>query len=150
MADFVGPLVDPAPENEFLGPEPAKRTGGFDDPIDEILPAAAENIPLDTGKIGPLACDGCHEPIHPGYREVYDQSRSRLALMAAGALLVLGLLGTAGVGYLDFSLARILLLYFTGVSILAGGALLGVGSFMFFARERVYVCSNCERAYPRG
>jgi hypothetical protein len=158
---------------EFLGatsPKSAKRENGYegfsgreeqkknnhryDDALDEIIPG----MPLEYAEDSPshrpeskVRCDSCDEAMQPALRDVYDRGRSYLTLLLAGASLMLGILGVLVLGFFStYSVARLLVLYATGLSLLSGVAFLTAGLFMYMARERVYFCSVCRRVLPRG
>ncbi len=104
----------------------------------------------EYGQTGTL-CESCDEIMEPTLRDVYDRKRSHLALILAGACLVLGFLGSAAVSLFDgYSLGRLFVVYTTGMCLLFGAILSSVGAFMYLAREKVYFCNSCRRVYPRG
>jgi len=143
-------------QNRFEAAEEfARIRGGFEDGLDEIVPG----MPLDNysqdaleGTAEPHAiCDGCKEKLAPALRDVYDHNRSKQAAVGAGICFVLGFLGAAALGLFDgYSLGRLVVVYMTGMAMLFGAMLSGVGAFMYLAREKVFYCSSCKRVYPRG
>jgi hypothetical protein len=128
---------------------------GFDDPMDEIVHGSPlEDANDDTDPYPPTVealCDSCQERMQSGLRDIYDRGRSHLAMKMAATFLIVGILGCLMVSFFDgYSLLRLAVVCATGISFLAGTALLTVASFMFLAREKVYYCPLCKRVYPRG
>jgi hypothetical protein len=127
---------------------------GFDDPMDEIVHGAPLDPVNDTGPYAPAVealCDSCQERMQSALRDIYDRSRSYLAMKMSATFMVLGIFGCLMVSFFDgYSLWRLAVVCATGISFLAGASLLTVGSFMFLAREKVYYCPLCKRVYPRG
>ena len=127
---------------------------GFVDSPDEVVPG----MPLDfvdsrNGIFakGEVRCESCNQAMEPGVRDVYDRKQGVMALAGAGICFVLGLLGSASVTLFNgYSLGRLLAVYGTGLFLLGGAVLLTVGAFLFLAREKVFVCPSCKRAYPRA
>ena len=126
----------------------------FADSDDEIV----SGMPLDYADEGqnvhPEAvskCGNCSDELYPGVRKIYDSKRSIMAAIMSVACLVAGFLGAASLTLFEgYSVARLVVIYFTGVSILLGCVLVAVSLFMLlFARERVYACLSCGRVYPR-
>jgi hypothetical protein len=105
-------------------------------------PHAAESLAL---------CEQCQERLFPQVRRVFEKKRSLTALALAGVALVLGALGaTALTVFQGFSVLRLVVIYFTGMSMLLGCVMLGVGVFMvYLARERVFFCPSCGKVFPR-
>ena len=146
-----------AKDAEFLSPPSAPGlTAGFD----ESLGQAADSGPFDDYLDSPedrytpqveVCCQACDEEMQPALRDVYDRRRSVQALTGAAISLFLGFLGTLALSFFDgYSLARVIVVYLTGMSLLAGTVLGLVGSFLYLAREKVYFCARCRRVYPRG
>jgi hypothetical protein len=129
----------------------SKEPAGFDDSLDDIghaLEALDDDKPEERSEI---LCDSCDSAMQPGLRDIYDPSRTRQALTVAAICLVLGFFGTVALGFFDgFSLVRLISVYATALSFLFGAVFLGVGAFMFLARERVFFCPSCTRIYPRA
>lgn len=126
----------------------------FDDSHDEIV----SGMPLDYADEGPgmgadtaSKCGNCRDDLYPGVRKIYDGKRSAMAAIISVICLVAGFLGAASLTFFEgYSIARLVVIYFTGVSILLGCVLVAVSLFMLlFARERVYACLSCGRVYPR-
>jgi hypothetical protein len=132
-----------------------KDASQFDDSLDDIVCG----MPLDeyspdegkpTEQDG-VSCENCQGVAVPALRDIYDRKRSLLSLTLCGASLFLGLVGAIVLSFFEgYSLARLLVVYVTGLFLLFGGVLCGVGSFMYLAREKVYFCPSCKRLYPRG
>jgi len=129
---------------------------GFDAPLDEMVHGSpleyANDADADADAPAVEAlCDTCQERMQSGLRDVYDRSRSYLAMKMSATFLVLGILGCLMVSFFDgYSLWRLAVVCGTGISFLVGASLLTVGAFMFLAREKVYFCPLCKRVYPRG
>jgi hypothetical protein len=71
--------------------------------------------------------------------------------MVSAALFAAGLLGAIGLTFCEgYSAFRLLLIYTTGLSMLSGASMAAVSVFMLFlAKEKVWVCDECRRIYPR-
>jgi len=159
-AEFVN-QVDEIAERPEAAPEFSMQSEAlnndrveYHDALDEIIPG----MPLDYvndaephGSEEKVRCDSCDGAMEPALRDVYDRGRSYLAILLAGACLVLGIVGVTLLSLVGtLSVTRLLVLYGTGLFLLSGVALLTAGSFMYLARERVYYCSYCNRVFPRG
>jgi hypothetical protein len=127
---------------------------GFDAPLAEMVHGSPLEYANDADADAPaveVLCDSCQERMQSGLRDVYDRSRSYLAMKMSATFLVLGILGCLMVSFFDgYSLWRLAVVCGTGISFLVGTSLLTVGAFMFLAREKVYFCPLCKRVYPRG
>jgi hypothetical protein len=127
---------------------------GFDAPLDEMVHGSPLEYANDADSDAPAVealCDTCQERMQLGLRDVYDRSRSYLAMKMSATFLVLGILGCLMVSFFDgYSLLRLAVVCATGISFLVGASLLTVGAFLFLAREKVYFCPLCKRVYPRG
>jgi hypothetical protein len=134
--------------------EQAKPHSKYDDALDEIIPG----MPLEyveessSPRLGAkVRCESCNETMEPALRDVYDRGRSYLTLLFSGASLMLAIIGILALGFFStYSVARLLVLYATGLSLLSGVAFLTAGIFLYMARERVFFCSSCSRVVPRG
>lgn len=129
----------------------SKEAAGFDDSLDDIGHAleALDDDKLDA--TSEILCDSCDSAMQPGLRDIYDPSRTRQALTMAAICLVLGFFGTVALAFFNgFSLVRLISVYATAMFFLFGAVFLGVGAFMFLARERVFFCPSCTRTYPRA
>jgi hypothetical protein len=144
-----------AGRGDFVGREKKIGTRNeYDDALDEIIPG----MPLECVEErhtrrskSRVRCQSCDETMEPALRDVYDRGRSHFALLLAGGSLILGILGILLLGVFSaYSVARMLVLYVTGLSLLSGVAFLTAGLFMYMARERVYFCSLCSRVVPRS
>jgi len=143
-------------ESEFARPFDWRRNNShFDERLDDIVCG----MPLDdnyayedrTGAQSAVTCENCQGEAVPALRDIYDRKRSVLSLTLAGISLFLGLIGAIAVSFFEgYSLARLLVVYVTGLFLLCGGVLCAVGAFMSLAREKVYYCASCGRVYPRG
>jgi hypothetical protein len=127
---------------------------GFDAPLDDIVHGSPLEYANDADSEGPTVealCDTCQEKMQLGLRDVYDRSRSYLAMKMSATFLVLGILGCLMVSFFDgYSVSRLAVVCATGISFLVGASLLTVGAFLYLAREKVYFCPLCKRVYPRG
>ena len=128
----------------------AKASAGFDDSFDEIgeLDSIGEdNLDQQDG----ILCDSCDGTMQPGLRDIYDRARSKQSLIVSGICFALGFLGSLALGLFDgFSFVRLIAVYATGLLLLFGAVFLGIGAFMFMAREKVFFCPSCTRIFPRG
>lgn len=131
----------------------AERTA-FDDPLDEIVTGmpleeySQEPVPQAEGNV---ACDRCDAPVKPALRDLYDRTRSLHVLGLSGGALVLGFFAAVTLSFFDSSsFGRLLTGYLAALFVLCGGVLLGVGSFLYFAREKVFYCSRCQKLFPRA
>jgi hypothetical protein len=149
-----GPKLDIRHEDFFQDDDLGKARAKCDDALDEIIPGMPLDYVEDTvprPSETKAHCDSCDEPMQPALRDVYDRNRSYFTLLLAGASLMLGVLGLTALNLFNsYSLARLLVVYGTGLFLLSGVAFLAAGSFMYLARERVYYCSVCSRVFPRG
>jgi hypothetical protein len=127
----------------------------FDESLDDVVCG----MPLEenyarqekTSEPNSLRCDNCHGAAVAALRDIYDRKRSLLSLTLSGIALFLGLTAAIFVSFFEgYSLARLVVVYITGLLMLCGGVLCAVGSFMYLAREKVYYCASCGRVYPRG
>jgi len=127
----------------------------FDDPLDEIV----TGMPLEeyydeapeTSPPTPTKCDSCDSEAKPALRDIYDRTRSLHVLAGAGIALLLGFFSALVLSLFDgYSFGRLLVVYLTALLFLAGGVLLTVGSFLYFAREKVFYCPSCQRIFPRA
>ncbi|MFH0824927.1 MAG: hypothetical protein V2B18_19415 [Pseudomonadota bacterium] len=116
-----------------------------------FLPDSSEEQPHVQGKHEPNACTGCEEPLSPSIRHIYDRSSSLKVLGLAGAVLAAAALGALLLTFFEsYSAARVIMIYSTGLSMLLGAFLGGIGLFMLlFAKEKVFLCNSCGRVYPR-
>lgn len=133
--------------------EPASGfVDSFDDFDESDLPFAAQqeespSLLRSTGR----RCQTCEDEMQPGFRDMYDRERSHLALLGAGVCLVVALFGSVALSFFDgYSLGRLLVVYLTGMLLLFGSLLAGIGIFMVLAREKVYYCTECKSIYPRS
>jgi len=127
----------------------------FDDPLDEIVTGmpleeyARESAPADPE--GNVMCDRCDTVTKPALRDLYDRTRSLHVLGASAIALVLGFFAAVLLSFFDsYSFGRLVVGYLAALFVLCGGVLLAVGSFLYFAREKVFYCSRCQRLFPRA
>ncbi|MEJ2715878.1 MAG: hypothetical protein P8182_01875 [Deltaproteobacteria bacterium] len=154
--DFYGDAIGHEGEEEFVrSPELERYYSEFDDSAEEVVPGmpfAYEDSYESTDPSANARCEACDKPVEAGVRKIYDRSGSYLALALGGICLALGFVG-AGIlnGFPGYSVARLVVIYFTGMSMLLGGFLLALALFMFYlAKEKVYHCYHCGRVYPRA
>ncbi len=125
----------------------------FNDPLDEIVQGSPFDYADDdhtNGRSVGAQCDSCRERMQAVLRDVYDRGRSYVAIKMSATCLILGLLGCLMVGFFNgYSLERLVVVCATAIFFLAGASFFTVGSFMFLAREKVYLCPLCGRIYPR-
>jgi hypothetical protein len=127
----------------------------FDEPMDDIVCGMplGENYAYEDKRAehNGVRCATCQGAAVPALRDIYDRKRSLLSLTLCGISLFIGLVGAVVVSLFEGpSLARLLVVYVTGLLLLCGGVLCAVGSFLYLAREKVYYCASCGRVYPRG
>ncbi len=156
------------PRDSFFGEEPvshlAEEPPGvpqsleepreFHDPHDEIVSGMPLDYADEMSEMEPETaskCGNCSDELYPGVRKIYDGRRSIMAAIVSAACLLAGFMGAVALTFFNgYSIARLIVIYFTGVSILLGCVLAAVSLFMLiFARERVYACLSCGRVYPR-
>jgi len=145
-----------AEQGEFAQPFDWRQNDSrFDEPMDDIVCGMplGENYAYEdkSTEHNGVRCENCQGAAVPALRDIYDHKRSLLSLMLCGISLFLGLVGAIVVSFIEgYSLARLVVVYATGLLMLCGGVLCAVGSFMHLAREKVYYCASCGRVYPRG
>jgi|GEM_PF-1185354 len=147
---FISSLRTLDREDFFYGSEPRRMPAAFAEAADDTLPT----FPIEderTGASGEPRCEHCRGALEPEVRRIYDRKGAMSAFGVAVISLVLGCLGAAGLAIFDqYSFIRVALIYATGLTMLLGTVFLGLALFMlFFAREKVYMCSGCHRTYPR-
>ena len=126
------------------------RFQAVDDSLEEILSA----VPIDSGEenanLHKVPCSTCGLPTEPGIRNIYDRTRALQALLIAGICFVSGFLGIMALSlFQDQSLVRLIIFFCTVAVMLTGVISATAGAFLFLAREKVYICRTCHRAYPR-
>ena len=140
--------LDPFDFSELQAVHPAEEEE------DEIVPG----LPFEYGDaLGdqegrePSLCAECDRPLFQVVHSIYTKGRSILGLAFAGVFLVLGFLGAWGVTlFQGYSYLRLVVIYFTGISLLIGSMFLVIGIFMLLlARQNVLYCDGCGRIYPR-
>lgn len=141
---------DPFSDDEFDSLHKA-----FEDNGDNVV----SGMPLDyhadgagEGSNAMAVCTQCQETMFPAVRKIYDRAGALLTMAVAGVLLLLGAVGAAVVTVLQsYSVARVVMIYFTGISMLSGAVFLALGVFMLFlAKERIFFCHDCGRILPRA
>ncbi len=96
-------------------------------------------------------CTSCATPLEPDVRLVYDEDAGRFSLKLSGICFLLGFLGAFSLTLFNgYSFARLLMVYGTGMMLMAATVFMTVGSLMLLAKEKVFRCSNCDRVYPRA
>lgn len=137
-------------EDFFHTVEPPRLHSTFAETADDVLPAFPIEQKSEDESAEPR-CEHCREALEPEVRRIYDRKGAMSAFGVAVISLVLGCFGAAALAIFDqYSVFRVVLIYATGLTMLLGTVFLGLALFMlFFAREKVYVCSECRRTYPR-
>lgn len=154
--DFYGDAIEHEGEEEFVrSPELERYYSEFDDSSDEVVPGMPFDYEAPYESIEPSAnarCGTCDKALETGVRKIYDRSGSYLALAIGGIFLALGFVGAGILNvFAGYSLARLVVIYVTGMSLLLGCTLFSLALFMLYlAKERVYHCSHCGRIYPRA
>jgi hypothetical protein len=155
-ADFYDDPIEHQGEEELVrSPELERYYSEFDDSSDEVVPGMPFDYEDPYQSIDPSAnarCEACDKALDAGVRKIYDRSGSYLALALGGICLALGFVGAGILNmFAGYSVARLVAIYFTGMSMLLGGSLLALALFMLYlAKERVYHCYHCGRIYPRA
>ncbi len=126
------------------------RFQALDDSLEEILSA----VPIDSGEenanFHKVPCSTCGLPMESGIRNIYDRTRALQALLIAGICFVSGFMGIMVLSlFQDQSLVRLVIFFSTVAVMLIGVIAATAGAFLFLAREKVYICRTCHRAYPR-
>jgi hypothetical protein len=126
------------------------RFQALDDSLDQILSA----VPIDSGEenanFHKVPCSTCGLPMESGIRNIYDRTRALQALFIAGICFVSGFLGIMALSlFQDQSLVRLVIFFSTVAVMIMAVISATAGAFLFLAREKVYICRTCHRAYPR-
>jgi hypothetical protein len=115
-------------------------------PLDEYYGESSQSVTERQGR-----CDQCDVETKPALRDIYDRARSVRVLGISGIALLLGFIFAVALSLFDgYSFGRLLVVYCTALFFLCGGVFLAVGSFFYFAREKVFYCSSCGRVFPRA
>jgi hypothetical protein len=129
----------------------------FEDSMDEIVTGMPleeydhETFSPRTEGEGHVMCEHCDTVTKPALRDLYDRTRSIHVLGMSGIALVLGFFAAVALSFFDsYSFGRLLVVYLAALFVLCGGVFLAVGSFLYFAREKVFYCAQCQRLYPRA
>jgi len=159
-----GPVDDeffPTPDRErdvdqFVGQQEFKKLyEPFNDTMDEVIPG----MPLDyidseesEDATETVRCVQCEAVLDAYVRRTFDRKGSLLGLILSALFMTLGFVGAVSLAlFQPYSVFRVIMIYFTGMSMLLGGSLMALAIFMLFlARERVYLCHRCGCAYPRA
>ena len=122
----------------------------FEDSLEEIVSGAPfEPDPTEVHS-SQASCVSCECQTEPGIRNIYDRTRALQALMFAGISFAIGFLGIVALSMFEGqSLARLAVFFCTVAVMLVGVILATTGAFLLLAREKVYICPACLRAYPR-
>lgn len=127
----------------------------FNDTADEVIPG----MPLDyidseepEGPTESVRCVQCEAILDEHVRSTFDRKGGLLAVVLSGLFMLFGFVGALCLTlFQTYSVFRLVVIYFTGMSMLLGGTLMALAIFMLFlARERVYLCHHCGCAYPRA
>ncbi len=151
------PHKAPAPadlfKDDFIRPEDFRRTGNvFDDSDDDVVPGMPLDYIDDIGDMNstPVLCESCGDQTDAITRKIFDKSSFYQALTGSVLLILLGFLGAVVLSFFEaFSFGKLVLLYGTGTLLVLGSVLSALSVFMFLAKERVYSCPKCKRAYAR-
>jgi hypothetical protein len=135
---------------DVLSDDHIPRFQALDDSLDEILSA----VPIDSGEesanFHKVPCSTCGLPMESGIRNIYDRTRALQALFMAGICFASGFLGIMALSlFQDQSLVRLVIFFSTVAVTIIGVISATAGAFLFLAREKVYICRTCHRAYPR-
>jgi hypothetical protein len=155
-SELYGDSIEESGEAEFARSSELERYySEFDDSADEVVPGMPFDYEGPHESIDPAAnarCDACDKALEARIRRIYDRSGSYLALALAGICLALGVVGASILNtFAGYSVARLVVIYLTGMSMLLGGSLLALALFMLYlAKEKVYQCYHCGRIYPRA
>lgn len=159
-----GPVDDeffPTPDRErdtdhFGGHQEFKKLyEPFHDTMDQVIPG----MPLDyidseepEDATETVRCVQCEAILDARVRRTFDRKGSLLGLILSGLFMVIGLTGAVSLTlFQPYSIFRLVMIYFTGMSMLLGGSLMALAIFMLFlAHERVYLCHRCGSVYPRA
>jgi hypothetical protein len=138
----------------YAGRRDFEKNETADEPIfDEELVGATVSY-MDDDEIDvaeSAACDRCHGELEAGVRGIYDKKRGLTAFAFSGVMFLMSLLLAASLHFFDgYSFGRLLVVFGTVLTMMAGCAFLAVGGFMALAREKVYRCTECLSVYPRG
>jgi hypothetical protein len=153
VSAFEGPPKKSEAEGYAQPDDFEKPYSEFDDPLDQVVPG----MPLDFVdhsedeiSVAPR-CEYCNGVLDAGVRTIYERKGSLVALAMSTIFLFMGFLGAVCVTvFAGYSAARLVVIYFTGLSLLFGCILLALAMFMLFlAREKAYLCYSCSRIYPR-
>lgn len=108
---------------------------------------------MDSGATpsGLLRCESCQGTMTPALRDIYDRARGLHAILGASVCFIIAFLCCIILNFFEGpSLSRITVFFFSSLFFLLGGILVGIGSFIYLAREKVYFCARCKRTYPRA
>jgi hypothetical protein len=122
----------------------------FEDSLEEIVSGMPLGPTSSEVHFSQVPCVTCECPTEPGIRNIYDRKRALQALIFAGISFVIGFLGIVTLSLFEGqSLARLAVFFSTVAVMLVGVILATTGAFLLLAREKVYICPACHRAYPR-
>lgn len=122
----------------------------FEDSLEEIV----SGVPLEptSTEVNPaqVPCVSCECQTEAGIRNIYDRKRALQALIFAGISFAIGFLGIVALSLFEGQSSARLAVFFCTVAVMLVGVILATtGAFLLLARERVYICPACHRAYPR-
>lgn len=135
---------------DFFADDRIPKFPSFEDSLEEIV----SGVPLEPAstEVHPsqVTCVSCECQTEPGIRNIYDRKRALQALIFAGISFTIGFLGIVALSLFEGqSLARLAVFFSTVAVMLVGVILATTGAFLLLAREKVYICPACHRAYPR-
>ncbi len=122
----------------------------LDDSLDDIVSAVPMDSEEENANFHKVPCSTCGLPMESGTRNIYDRVRALQSLVIAGICFLSGFLGIMGLSlFQDQSLVRLVIFFSTVAVMIIGVISANAGAFLFLAREKVYICRTCHRAYPR-
>jgi len=153
-ADSHSPLISKNPSTDSMqdifAHDRIPKFPSFEDSLEEIV----SGVPLEPAPTevhasqAPCVC--CESQAEAGIRNIYDRKRALQALIFAGISFAAGFLGIVSLSLFEGqSLARLAVFFCTVAVMLVGVILSTTGAFLLLAREKVYICPTCHRAYPR-
>jgi hypothetical protein len=152
--DLHSPLISKNPSTDptedFFDDDRIPKFPSFEDSLEEIVSGAPLEPSSTEVHSSPASCASCECETEPGIRNIYDRKMALQALTFAGVSFVIGFLGIVALSLFEGqSLARLVVFFCTVAAMLVGVILATTGAFLLLAREKVYICPACHRAYPR-
>jgi hypothetical protein len=126
------------------------RFQALDDSLEEILSAVPIDSAEENANFHKVSCSTCGLTMESGIRNIYDRTRALQSLLIAGICFAGGFLGIMALSlFQDQSLVRLVIFFSTVAVMIIGIISATAGAFLFMAREKVYICRTCHRAFPR-